>query len=140
MLNFVDTNFRGEGLELESQALSNFNANPPFLNNVTDPLLRAFAQIVHSYWTQLIRGTNSSTLCDGVTCESTLIPLNNTFVIPGGRFREQCMRFVYICSLFKHLLLSICRLLGQFLDNRRFDPIPAIRYCQRYLGEFHGRD
>jgi len=90
VLDFVDNNFRGEGLELEAQALPNFNANPPFLNNMTDPLLRSFAQIVHTYWTQLIRGTNSSTLCDGKACESTLIPLNHTFVVPGGRFREQC--------------------------------------------------
>ena len=93
VLNFVDNNFRGEGLELEAQALSNFNADPPFLNNVTDPLLRSFSQIVHGYWAQLIRGTNSSTLCDGNMCESTLIPLNHTFVVPGGRFREQCKRF-----------------------------------------------
>jgi alpha,alpha-trehalase len=93
VLNFVDENFRGEGLELEAKALSNFNSDPPFLNNVTDPLLRAFAQTVHGYWTQLIRGTNSSTLCDGVRCESTLIPLNHTFVVPGGRFREQCEYF-----------------------------------------------
>ncbi|KAH9952387.1 Six-hairpin glycosidase-like protein [Lactifluus volemus] len=46
----------------------------------------AFAQVVHGYWTQLIRGTNSSALCDGVKCVSTLIPLNHTFVVPGGRF------------------------------------------------------
>ena len=103
MLNFVDTNFRGEGLELETQALPNFNANPPFLNNVTDPLLRAFAQVVHTYWTQLIRETNSSALCDGTTCESTLIPLNHTFVIPGGRFREQCKRLLYVYPVFRHL-------------------------------------
>jgi alpha,alpha-trehalase len=91
VLSFVDDNFGGEGLELEAEALANFNPSPPFLNSVTDPLLKAFSQIVHGYWTQLIRGTNSSTLCDGQTCESTFIPLNHTFVIPGGRFREQCM-------------------------------------------------
>ncbi|KAI0053998.1 glycoside hydrolase family 37 protein [Auriscalpium vulgare] len=89
VLSFVDNNFRGEGLELEAQALSNFNLNPPFLQNVTDPLLKSFASIVNTYWTQLIRGTNASTLCDGKSCESTLIPLNHTFVVPGGRFREQ---------------------------------------------------
>ncbi|KAI0265670.1 glycoside hydrolase [Gloeopeniophorella convolvens] len=89
VLNFVDNNFRGEGLELEAQAISNFNPNPAFLNNVTDPLLKGFAQIVHGYWTQLIRGTNTTTLCNGKSCESTLIPLNHTFVVPGGRFREQ---------------------------------------------------
>jgi len=90
VLNFVDSSFRGEGLELEAEAVANFNANPPFLDNITDPLLKGFSQIVHSYWTQLIRETNSSALCDGKTCESTLIPLNHTFVVPGGRFREQC--------------------------------------------------
>jgi alpha,alpha-trehalase len=101
VLKFVDDNFRGEGLELEAQALPNFNPNPPFLNNVADPLLRSFSQIVHGYWTQLVRGTNSSALCDGKTCESTLIPLNHTFVVPGGRFREQCKLFPF------HVLLSI---------------------------------
>lgn len=90
IVTFVDTDFRGEGLELEGLALSSFNPSPPFLGNVTDPLVKAFAQTVHGFWTQLIRGTNSSTLCDGVSCESTLIPLNHTFVVPGGRFREQC--------------------------------------------------
>jgi alpha,alpha-trehalase len=90
VLSFVDDNFGGEGLELEAQTLPSFNANPPFLSNVTDPLLKAFAQVVHGYWTQLARGTNSSALCDGVKCVSTLIPLNHTFVVPGGRFREQC--------------------------------------------------
>ena len=115
MLDFVDNNFRGEGFELEAEALSNFNADPPFLDNVKDPLPRAFAQVVHSYWTQLIRGTNSSTLCDGIKCESTFIPLNHTFVVPGGRFREQCKRFSSMSCI--SVVTSKCRLLGQLLDN-----------------------
>lgn len=94
IVTFVDTHFRGEGLELEALALSSFNPNPTFLENVSDPLVKAFAQTVHGFWTQLIRGTNESTLCGEGTndgpCESTLIPLNHTFVVPGGRFREQC--------------------------------------------------
>ncbi|KAI0322093.1 glycoside hydrolase family 37 protein [Amylostereum chailletii] len=89
VLSFVDSNFRGEGLELEPLAFTDFDPSPPFLQNVTDPLLRNWTQIVHGYWTQLVRGTNASTLSDGVACESTLIPLNHTFVVPGGRFREQ---------------------------------------------------
>ena len=97
LVSFVDTNFRGEGLELEAVALSNFNDNPAFLNNVSDPLVKAFSQTVHGYWTQLIRNTNQSALCPEGTesgpCESTLVPLNHTFVVPGGRFREQCMSF-----------------------------------------------
>ncbi|KDQ62129.1 glycoside hydrolase family 37 protein [Jaapia argillacea MUCL 33604] len=93
LVTFVDTDFKGEGLELEAIALTNFNPNPAFLNNVTDPLLKAWSQEVHTYWEDLIRETNSSALCaegTGTTgCESSLIPLNHTFVIPGGRFREQ---------------------------------------------------
>lgn len=92
IVNFVDNDFLGEGLELEAAALTNFNPTPAFLNNVTDPLLKAFAQTVHSYWTQLARDTNQSAICNeypGGTCESSLIPLNHTFIIPGGRFREQ---------------------------------------------------
>ena len=87
---FVDADFSGEGLELEAVALPNFNQNPAFLNGIKDPLVKAWSSIVHGYWAQLIRNTNESTLCDGVTCESSLIPLNHTFVIPGGRFRENC--------------------------------------------------
>ncbi|KAF8272594.1 glycoside hydrolase [Lactarius quietus] len=128
VLNFVDTNFRGEGLELEAQTLPNFKANPPFLNNVTDPLLRAFAQVVHTYWTQLIRGTNSSALCDGTACESTLIPLNHTFVIPGGRFREQYYwdSFWIIEGLIQSQLFDIAKdTLENFMDEiERFGFIP----------------
>ena len=92
LLSFVDTNFLGEGLELEAVAISNFNTDPPFLQNVSDPLVRAFAKTVNGYWTQLARATNESAVCgeEGNGCESTLIPLNHTFVVPGGRFREQC--------------------------------------------------
>ncbi|KAH7928748.1 glycoside hydrolase family 37 protein [Leucogyrophana mollusca] len=92
IVNFVDADFLGEGLELEGVALEGFNANPSFLNNITDPLSRAFAQTVNGFWPQLVRNTNQSALCDeypGGKCESTLIPLNHTFVVPGGRFREQ---------------------------------------------------
>ncbi|KAG1835758.1 glycoside hydrolase family 37 protein [Suillus subalutaceus] len=92
IVNFVDNDFLGEGLELEAATLTNFNPTPAFLNNVTDPLLNAFAQTVNDYWTQLARNTNQSALCNeypGGSCESSLIPLNHTFVIPGGRFREQ---------------------------------------------------
>ncbi|PPQ78725.1 hypothetical protein CVT25_010728 [Psilocybe cyanescens] len=89
IVDFVDSDFTGEGLELEALALPGFTQNPPFLNNVTAPLPKVFAQTVHGFWTQLARGTNASTLCGSSgKCESSLIPLNHTFVVPGGRFRE----------------------------------------------------
>lgn len=97
IVNLMDNDFLGEGLELQGASLPGFNASPPFLSNVTDPLLSAFAQIVNGYWTQLARTVNQSALCSiypGGACESTFIPLNYSFVIPGGRFREQCLGFL----------------------------------------------
>ncbi|TEB39969.1 glycoside hydrolase family 37 protein [Coprinellus micaceus] len=81
IVSFLEQDFTGEGRELQPLTLPNFNAEPAFLRNVSDPLVKGFAQAVHGFWTQLIRGTNSSTF--------SLIPLNHTFVVPGGRFREQ---------------------------------------------------
>ncbi|KAG6841026.1 hypothetical protein C0991_002574 [Blastosporella zonata] len=91
IVQFLDNDFKGEGLELETLALANFTPEPAFLSNVSAPIMKAFSQTVHGFWTQLIRGTNASTLCMGGSkgCESSLIPLNHTFVVPGGRFREQ---------------------------------------------------
>lgn len=94
IVQFLDNDFKGEGLELEFANITNFNPNPAFLNNVTDPLLRAWSQTVHGYWTQLTRTTNKTAACPEGTesgpCEGSLIALNHTYVIPGGRFREQC--------------------------------------------------
>ncbi|XP_006462478.1 hypothetical protein AGABI2DRAFT_206816 [Agaricus bisporus var. bisporus H97] len=90
IIDFVEQNFGGEGRELEALTVPDFDPNPSFLQNVTNPLVQAWSKIVHGYWTQLIRGTNSSNLCGSDSeCESSLIPLNHTFVVPGGRFREQ---------------------------------------------------
>lgn len=89
VVNFIQQNFAAEGQELQALTLPNFNPNPSFLNNVTDTVVKGFAQAVHGFWTQLIRGTDSSKVCgSNNNCESTLIPLNHTFVVPGGRFRE----------------------------------------------------
>lgn len=77
-----------EPLNLAEEEGEGYEENPPFLGNVTDPLLRAWAGTVHGYWAQLVRGTKSQggVLCDGVQCESSLIPLNHTFVVPGRCF------------------------------------------------------
>ena len=122
IVTFLDNDFKGEGLELEAVALPSFNANPAFLNNVTDPLLKAWSQTVDGFWTQLARSTNTSTLCpegtESGSCESSLVPLNHTFVIPGGRFREQCQCSARIYVAYPDYV--IYRLLGLVLDCARF--------------------
>ncbi|TFY63827.1 hypothetical protein EVJ58_g3018 [Rhodofomes roseus] len=93
IITFEDDDFTGEGQELAVVTLTDFNDSPAFLVNVTDPLIQAWAQTVSGYWADLIRETNTSATCpiypDAGDCEGTFIPLNHTFVIPGGRFREQ---------------------------------------------------
>ncbi|KAJ7599902.1 glycoside hydrolase family 37 protein [Mycena floridula] len=125
---FVDTFFRGEGQELEALPLENFNQTPAFLTKITDPLVKAFSQTVHGFWGQLIRGTNSSTLCNGSSCESSLIPLNHTFVVPGGRFREQYYwdSFWIVEGLLESELFDIAKAtLQNFMDElTRFGFIP----------------
>ncbi|KJA17435.1 glycoside hydrolase family 37 protein [Hypholoma sublateritium FD-334 SS-4] len=121
IVNFVDADFTGEGTELEGAILPGFNANPPFLDNVTETLPKAFAQTVNGFWTQLARTTNSSTLCGSSgKCESTLIPLNHTFVVPGGRFREIYYwdSFWIIEGLLESQLFSIANdTLQNFMDQ-----------------------
>ncbi|TFY59876.1 hypothetical protein EVG20_g7628 [Dentipellis fragilis] len=77
LVNFVDANFRGEGAELEGLPIPNFEPSPAFLKNVSDPLLKSWSQVVHGFWTQLIRGTNESAVCAEGSASGC------------GRFREQ---------------------------------------------------
>ncbi|WVQ79741.1 hypothetical protein IAT38_001841 [Cryptococcus sp. DSM 104549] len=84
---FVETYFKGEGLELSQVELENFNPEPAILDNISDPVFKAWTKIVHGYWTLLVRETNQSAVCTD-DCDSSLIPLNHTIVVPGGRYRE----------------------------------------------------
>ncbi|EIW74551.1 glycoside hydrolase family 37 protein [Coniophora puteana RWD-64-598 SS2] len=90
LVDFVNANFRGEGQELEGLTLHGLNPHPPFVDNVSDPLVRAFSLEVNGFWTQLAREENVTAVQGGLCpVESTFIPLKHPFVIPGGRFREQ---------------------------------------------------
>jgi alpha,alpha-trehalase len=156
IVNFLDTDFSGEGQELEALSLSNFNSNPAFLQNVTDPLLQAWSKTVHGYWTQLIRGSNDSRICESNLCQSTFIPLNHSFVIPGnliflhtcesaqtltpgGRFREQYYwdSFWIIEGLIQSQLLDIANgTLQNFMDELDlygFIPNGGRIYCTLHI-------
>ncbi|KZT11812.1 glycoside hydrolase family 37 protein [Laetiporus sulphureus 93-53] len=132
IVEFEDDDFKGEGLELMAVTLTEYNDNPAFLQNVSDTLLRAFAQTVSGYWTDLVRQTNKSATCPAGTedgpCEGTFIPLNHTFVIPGGRFREQYYWDSYwiLQGLMKSELYDIANsTLQNFMDElEKFGFIP----------------
>jgi len=87
---FLDNHFQGEGLELKAVSVDNFPQNPASISAIPNQYVRQFLLAVHQIWDLLIRDTDQTTLCKEGKCESSLIPLNHTFVVPGGRFREQC--------------------------------------------------
>jgi alpha,alpha-trehalase len=87
---FLDEYFQGEGLELKAVYVDNFPQNPASISAIPNQYVKQFLLAVHQVWNLLIRDTNQTALCTRGTCESSLIPLNHTFVVPGGRFREQC--------------------------------------------------
>ena len=96
---FLDDYFQGEGLEFKAVSVDNFPQNPASISAIPNQYVQQFLLAVHQVWTLLIRDTNQTSLCTGGECESSLIPLNHTFVVPGGRFREQC-RFYPVLGSF----------------------------------------
>lgn len=70
---------------------SELTTDPVFLGNVSDAVVREFAQKVMDIWPDLTRtysppSANCSAADDA--CPSSFIPVNRTFVVAGGRFRE----------------------------------------------------
>ena len=139
--SFLKNDFVKEGQEIKAAFTtpSDFNASPSFLNNISSPTAKAFAQVVHGFWPQLIRTTNPSALCtDPNKCESTFIPLNNPFVVNGSCFD-------YLSTVTKTKLTIIISwnfqrtiLLGHFLYCRRSSSIPTILGREEYSSKFYG--
>ncbi|KAG8838324.1 hypothetical protein FRB91_007695, partial [Serendipita sp. 411] len=128
IVQFLQQSFQGEGLELDPTQLSNFPQSPAAFQNIEDPYVKGFTLEVHKIWNLLIRDTDESRVCQRSTCESSLIPLNHTFVVPGGRFREQYYwdsKFI-LEGLLKSELYSVANsTLQNFMDEiERFGFIP----------------
>jgi hypothetical protein len=56
-LHLLTWNFsqQGEGLELQQVPLQGFNSTPAIVNNISDPIFKAWVEVVNSYWTLLVR-------------------------------------------------------------------------------------
>ena len=106
---FLDEYFLGEGLELKAVSLDNFPQNPASVSAIPNQYVQQFLLAVHQVWNLLTRETNQTALCTGGKCDSTLIPLNHTFVVPGGRFRENCKFYTLQARLHAY---PLGRLLG----------------------------
>ncbi|PVF98538.1 trehalase-domain-containing protein [Serendipita vermifera] len=128
IVGFLNHSFQGEGLELEANPLDNFPTSPQAFQSIPDPYVKGFALAVHNIWNLLIRDTDESRVCMNGRCESSLIPLNHTFVVPGGRFREQYYwdsKFI-LDGLLKSELYSVAKsTLDNFMDEiQQFGFIP----------------
>jgi len=128
IVEFLDDHFQGEGLELAATNISDFPASPSAFSSIPDAYVKGFTLAVHNIWPLLVRDTDESRLCENGRCESSLIPLNHTFVVPGGRFREQYYwdsKFI-LEGLLKSELFSVANsTLHNFMDEiEQFGFIP----------------
>ncbi|BFZ53052.1 hypothetical protein PYCC9005_000075 [Savitreella phatthalungensis] len=83
--SFLSNNFGQAGTEI-GEPNTTLSINPTYLGNVSSNVVADFVRQVMGIWPTLTRQYKSTGLCEG--CTSSSIPLNHTFVVAGGRFRE----------------------------------------------------
>lgn len=83
---FLTANFAPAGGELEEVPRSELETNATFLDKVTNPVIREFTEAVIDIWPELTRRYAGPGNCS--ECANSFIPVNRTFVVAGGRFRE----------------------------------------------------
>ncbi|KLU81332.1 trehalase [Magnaporthiopsis poae ATCC 64411] len=84
--NFLRENFAQAGGELEEVPNSELTTNPVFLKKLNDTVIREFVEKVIDIWPELTRRYKGPGQCSD--CANSFIPVNRTFVVAGGRFRE----------------------------------------------------
>ncbi|KAL2130433.1 hypothetical protein VTI74DRAFT_6405 [Chaetomium olivicolor] len=83
---FLAENFAPAGGELEEVPKSELHTDPVFLNKLDDAVVKEFVGKVIDIWPDLTRRYAGPGNCSN--CENSFIPVNRTFVVAGGRFRE----------------------------------------------------
>ncbi|RTE70816.1 hypothetical protein BHE90_014775 [Fusarium euwallaceae] len=87
LADFLDENFADAGGELEEVPEDELETDPEFLDKIDDTVIKEFTEKVIDIWPDLTRRYNSdSNNC--TECPNSFIPINRTFVVAGGRFRE----------------------------------------------------
>ncbi|XP_032669462.1 trehalase-like isoform X2 [Odontomachus brunneus] len=82
---FVQENFAMQD-ELENATLPDWKENPAILRLIQDPKFREWAKDLNKIWRMLARKIKSDVIVNPQ--RHSLIYVNNTFIIPGGRFKE----------------------------------------------------
>ncbi|KAI2628328.1 glycoside hydrolase family 37 protein [Xylaria nigripes] len=83
---FLSTYFGEAGSEIKAVPSDQLQTDPAFLDDIEDSVIRQFVEKVIGIWPDLTREYVGAESCDG--CVDSYIPLNRTFVVAGGRFRE----------------------------------------------------
>ncbi|KAK2594130.1 hypothetical protein QQS21_008129 [Conoideocrella luteorostrata] len=109
---FLTTYFADAGQELQEVPKGNLTTDPQFLKALNDTVIKEFVVKVIEIWPDLTRsysGSNSN--CTG--CPNSFIPINRTFVVAGGRFREPYYWDSY------WILEGLLRTKGSFIEIAR---------------------
>ncbi|ORY09166.1 Six-hairpin glycosidase-like protein [Clohesyomyces aquaticus] len=83
---FLGKYFGKAGSELEAISPDLLETQPDFLSNVNSSTVSDFISQVIDIWPDLTRRYVGAGNCSG--CVTSFIPVNRTFVVAGGRFRE----------------------------------------------------
>eukprot|EP00927_Polykrikos_kofoidii_P016530 TRINITY_DN17483_c0_g1_i2.p1 TRINITY_DN17483_c0_g1~~TRINITY_DN17483_c0_g1_i2.p1 ORF type:complete len:608 (+),score=108.87 TRINITY_DN17483_c0_g1_i2:174-1997(+) len=83
---FVEAHFDEPGAELLPYTPTDFPADPPLLQRISDPNLREFLVGIHSLWPELCRSTSSAVI--EKPHRHSALARRFPVVMPGGRFRE----------------------------------------------------
>ena len=81
---FVQENF-SEVDELESAILPDWQENPPILNKIQEPKYKEWLKELNNLWVTLSRRIRRDV--EQNPNRYSIIYVNNTFIIPGGRFK-----------------------------------------------------
>ncbi|EFN71520.1 Trehalase [Camponotus floridanus] len=82
---YVSENFAMQD-ELDNSTLPDWKENPDILKVIQDPQFREWAKRLNYIWKTLARKIRDDVMINPQ--RHSLIYVNNTFVIPGGRFKE----------------------------------------------------
>lgn len=83
---FLDANFLKAGHDLVKWTPTDWQSKPKLINKIKDRNLKDFASALNELWKEL--GRNISAEARQNINRSSLIIVDNPFIVPGGRFRE----------------------------------------------------
>ncbi|CAH0055327.1 unnamed protein product [Clonostachys solani] len=86
--DFLDEFFADAGGELVAVPEGQLTTDPVFLNRINDTVIQEFTKKVIDIWPDLTRQYSPSSSSNCTSCPNSFIPVNHTFVVAGGRFRE----------------------------------------------------